>query len=74
MTAYLLAAASVTLGLVLVMTVTHREVEVTPAGILWLIIWGLLAPVGLYFLAVLAIGPPDDPDDEDQDRGRRCYQ
>lgn len=76
MTAYLLAAAAVTLALVLVMTLTHREVEVTPAGILWLIIWGLLTPVGLYFLAVLAIGPPDDPDDEDHDQnhGRRCYQ
>lgn len=77
MTAYLLAAAAVTLGLVLVMRLTHREVEVTPAGILWLIIWGLVIPVGLYFLVVLALGPPpDDPDDEnhDQDQAGRCFQ
>lgn len=76
MTVYLLTATAVTLGLVLVMTLTHQEVEVTPTGIVWLIIWGLLTPVGLYFLAVLALGPPDDPDDGDHDqaRGGRCYR
>jgi hypothetical protein len=68
MTLYLVTATAVTVALVLVMVGTHREVEVTPAGIVWLIIWGLLTPVGLYFLAVLLIGPPDDHDD-DHDRG-----
>jgi len=62
-TLYLFTATAVTVALVLVMIVTHREVEVTSAGIVWLIIWGLLTPVGLYFLAVLLIGPPDDHDD-----------
>ena len=51
---------TVTVALVLVMFATHREVQVTPSGIVWLILWGLITPVGLYFLAVLMIGPPDD--------------
>lgn len=67
MTLYLLTATAVTVALVLVMIVTHQEVEVTPAGIVWLIIWGLLTPVGLYFLAVLLIGPPPDAHDDDHD-------
>ncbi|MHA6631813.1 hypothetical protein ACU61A_40825 [Pseudonocardia sichuanensis] len=62
MTLYLLTAATVTLALVLVMAATHQEVEVTPAGLVWLMIWGLLTPVGVYFLAVLMLGPPDDDD------------
>lgn len=37
MTLYLFTATAVTVALVLVMIVTHREVEVTSAGIVWLI-------------------------------------
>jgi hypothetical protein len=61
-TLYLLTAALVTLALVLVMIGTHQEVHITPGGLVWLMIWGLLTPVGLYFLAVLMLGPPDDDD------------